>query len=185
MFFFNYIFFVIFIMISWTKFCSQTNVNHEKLSKMNKFCSDCEAQNSTHVRIVNSILIENNSIVSSFAFDEKNTTSYEILSSIFNFFCCCSCCYCCVWCWCWFWFFDFFFRSRFSINFSISRDSKSYDRECSSWTCAKKERIASITIRIEFFIWKRKSRRIIQKIRSRCSYDNVFLFKTRAKNDWS
>jgi hypothetical protein len=51
---------------------------------MNKFCSDCEAQNSTHVRIVNSILIEDNSVVSSFAFDEKNTTLYENLSSIFD-----------------------------------------------------------------------------------------------------
>ncbi len=49
---------------------------------MNKFCSDCEAQNSTHVRIVNSILIEDSSVVSSFALDEKNTTSYENLSSI-------------------------------------------------------------------------------------------------------
>jgi hypothetical protein len=49
---------------------------------MNKFCSDCEAQNSTHVRVVNSILIEDNSVVSSFAFDEKNTTSYENLFSI-------------------------------------------------------------------------------------------------------
>jgi hypothetical protein len=53
---------------------------------MNKFCSDCEAQNSTHVRIVNSILIEDNSIVSFFAFDEKNTTSYENLFSIFDSF---------------------------------------------------------------------------------------------------
>jgi hypothetical protein len=52
---------------------------------MNKFCFDYEAQNSTHVRIVNSILIENNSIVSSFVFNEKNTTSYENLSSIFDF----------------------------------------------------------------------------------------------------
>jgi hypothetical protein len=51
---------------------------------MNKFCSDCEAQNSTHVRIVNSILIENSSIVSSFALDEKNTISYENLFSIFD-----------------------------------------------------------------------------------------------------
>jgi hypothetical protein len=53
---------------------------------MNKFCSDCEAQNSTHVRVVNSILIENNLIVSSFVLDEKNTTSYENLSSIFDSF---------------------------------------------------------------------------------------------------
>jgi hypothetical protein len=53
---------------------------------MNKFCFDCEAQNSTHVRIVNSILIENSSVVSFFAFDEKNTTSYENLSSIFDSF---------------------------------------------------------------------------------------------------
>jgi hypothetical protein len=52
---------------------------------MNKFCSDCEAQNSTHVRIVNSILIENNSVVLSFAFDEKNIISYENLFSIFDF----------------------------------------------------------------------------------------------------
>jgi hypothetical protein len=51
---------------------------------MNKFCSDCEAQNSTHVQIVNSILIEDSSVVSFFAFDEKNTTSYENLSSIFD-----------------------------------------------------------------------------------------------------
>jgi hypothetical protein len=52
---------------------------------MNKFCFDCEAQNSTHVRIVNLISIEDNSILSFFAFDEKNTTSYENLSSIFDF----------------------------------------------------------------------------------------------------
>jgi hypothetical protein len=52
---------------------------------MNKFCSNCEAQNSTHVRIVNSILIENNSIISFFVLDEKNTTSYENLFSIFDF----------------------------------------------------------------------------------------------------
>jgi hypothetical protein len=51
---------------------------------MNKFCSDCEAQNSTHVRVVNSILIEDSSIISSFAFDEKNTTSYENFFSIFD-----------------------------------------------------------------------------------------------------
>jgi hypothetical protein len=49
---------------------------------MNKFCSHYEAQNSTHVRIVNSILIEDSSVVSSFALDEKNTISYENLSSI-------------------------------------------------------------------------------------------------------
>jgi hypothetical protein len=53
---------------------------------MNKFCSDCEAQNSTHVQNVNSILIEDNSVVSSFAFDEINITSYENLSSIFDSF---------------------------------------------------------------------------------------------------
>ncbi len=112
---------------------------------------------------------------------------YFVRESFFDFwfFCCCSCCYCCVWCWCWFWFFDSFFRSRFSINFSISRDSESYDRECSSWTRARKKRITNITIRIELFIWERKSRKVIQEIRSRCSYDDVFLFETRAKNDWS
>jgi hypothetical protein len=53
---------------------------------MNKFCSDCEAQNSTHVQVVNSILIEDNSVVSSFALDEKNITSYENLFSIFDSF---------------------------------------------------------------------------------------------------
>jgi hypothetical protein len=53
---------------------------------MNKFCSDYEAQNSTHVRIVNSILIEDSSVVSFFAFDEKNTTLYENLSSISDSF---------------------------------------------------------------------------------------------------
>jgi hypothetical protein len=52
---------------------------------MNKFCSDCETQNSTHVRIVNSILIEDSSVVSSFALDEKNITSYENLFSISDF----------------------------------------------------------------------------------------------------
>jgi hypothetical protein len=51
---------------------------------MNKFCFDCKTQNSTHVRIVNSILIEDNLIVSSFVFDEKNIISYENLSSIFD-----------------------------------------------------------------------------------------------------
>jgi hypothetical protein len=53
---------------------------------MNKFYSDCETQNSTHVRIVNSILIENSSIISFFVLDEKNTISYENLSSIFDSF---------------------------------------------------------------------------------------------------
>jgi hypothetical protein len=53
---------------------------------MNKFCFDYEAQNSTYVQIVNSILIEDNSVVSFFVFDEKNTISYENLFSIFNSF---------------------------------------------------------------------------------------------------
>jgi hypothetical protein len=53
---------------------------------MKKFCFDCEAQNSTHVRIVNSILIENSSIVSFFAFDEKNIISYKNLFSISDSF---------------------------------------------------------------------------------------------------
>ncbi len=163
MFLFNYIFFVIFIMISWTKFCSQTNVNHEKLSKMNKFCSDCEASNSTHVRVVNSILIEDNSIVSFFAFDEKNTISYENLFFDFWFFYCCSCCYCCVWCWCWFWFFDSSFRSRFSIKFSTLHDSKSYDHECSSWTRAKKKESQALQFESRFLFEKEKAEELFKK----------------------
>ncbi len=73
---------------------------------------------------------------SCFVFRSRWKKYYFVRESFFDFwfFCCCSCCYCCVWCWCWFWFFDSSFRSRFSISFSISHDSKSYDRECSSWT---------------------------------------------------
>jgi hypothetical protein len=149
---------------------------------MNKFCSDCEAQNSTHVRIVNSILIEDSSVVSSFAFDEKNIISYENLFSIsdssaaahvvtaaFNA--------------------DVDFDSSILLfdhaSALTSRFHTIQNRMIANvrreHTQEKKNRKHYNSNRALYL--KKKSRRVIQEIRSRCLYDDVFLLKTRAKND--
>ncbi len=88
MFYFRYIiviFFLLNVMTSWNKFCSQTSKIHEKVDKTSKFCPNCEKSNSQFVRVVYPIIIVNSPIVLSHTFDDVKTVWYENSTSISDF----------------------------------------------------------------------------------------------------